>query len=154
MRMIRVAKGPTVIIAIAALSLGVLAAGCGGDDETTSSSTTTTTTTGAGNSALCSDLTKLQNQIASIDNIDPTNITVDQLNQKVSSVTSTADQIASDAREAGGVAAADIKSDVNKFTAEVKSASSQDVASALVTLGTALTSLQSSVSKSASDLGC
>ena len=131
----------------------LIAAGCGGDDETT---TTATTTAGGGGSseALCSDLTKLQNQISSIDNIDPTNITVDQLNQKVTSVTSTADQIAADASEAGGVAAADIKDDVSKFKAEVKSASTQDAASALVTLGTALTSLQSSVSKSASDLGC
>jgi hypothetical protein len=131
----------------------LIAAGCGGDDETT---TPETTTAGGGGSseALCSDLTKLQSQISSIDNIDPTNITVDQLNQKVSSLTSTADQIASNASEAGGVAAADIKSDVNKFLDQVKSASNQDVASALVTIGTALDSLQSSVSKSASDLGC
>jgi hypothetical protein len=138
------------------LVCALIAAGCGGNDETTTSAETNTTTTAGGGSseALCSDLTKLQSQIASIDNIDPTNITVDQLNQKVSSVTSTADQIAADASEAGGVAAADIKSDVNEFLDQAKSASNQDVASALVTLGTALDSLQSSVSQSASDLGC
>jgi hypothetical protein len=165
--------GRRVVIAIAALSISAFAAGCGGYGNTTSSSTTTTTTTtedggggggttsttgGGGGTAtteaLCSDLDEMKQELNAITNLDPNNVTVQDINQHISKVASTADQLASSAKQAGGEISDKVQADVDQFVNQVKSTQSQNIIQALAAVGPAFASLQSSLNQSVGQLDC
>ena len=137
----------------AAVLIASLLAGCGGDDS--SDSGTTTATTGAsGDAAVCAAYAQVQADAKSIKQLDPANVTATQVKQKLGSLKTSVQVLGSAASETKGQAQSDVKSAVNSFESQLNSAEGQPVSQQLVTLGTAISGLQSSLSQTASDLKC
>ena len=85
----------------AAVLIASLLAGCGGDDS--SDSGTTTTTTGAsGSASFCAAYSQVQSDGESIKQLDPANVTVNQVKQEVASLKTSVQALGSAASETAG----------------------------------------------------
>ena len=142
---------PTIIVVLAAS----LIAGCGDDDSTTTTNAggTTTATTG-GSSAVCATFALVQSAGNDLKQIDPSQTTAAEVKEAVSNLGKSVQALGSAASDAGGQAKSDIESAVGSFQSELDSAEGQPIPQQLVTLGTALGQLQTSLSQPLSDLDC
>jgi hypothetical protein len=142
---------PIIIAALAAS----LIAGCGDDGGTTTTTAGgTTTTTAGGSSAVCATFALVQSAGNDLKQIDPSQTTPAEVKKAVSNLGKSAQALGSAASEAGGQAKSDVEPAVRTFQSELDSAEGQPISQQLITLGTALGQLKTSLSQTLSDFDC
>jgi uncharacterized protein YoxC len=137
---------PTII---ATFGLALLA-GCGGDDDSNSGSATTTTQT---SSPVCAAYAQVQSTGNDLKQLDPS-ASASEVKQAVAKLAASVQALSSAASQEAGQTQADIKSAVKGFQSKLNSAKGQPLSEQLVTLGTALGALESSLGQTTSQLGC
>jgi hypothetical protein len=135
---------------VTALLITSLLTGCGGGNNTS----TTTTTAASGNSAVCASITKVKSAANAFKRLDPSTVSAAQLQKIFSNLSTSVTDLSSALSKAGPQAQADVKTGVDNFQSQLKSAQNQSLEQQLITLGTAIGQLQTSLSQATSQFKC
>jgi hypothetical protein len=141
--------GAITITATAAIALLVL--GCGGGG---SSTTTTSTTSTEASASLCAAYTQVKSAGSSLKQLSPGSTSAAQVEQAATQLNDRVEALSSAASQAGGQVESSVKAAVSSFQTKVYSAAGQPVSQQLVTVGTALNQLETSLSTTVSQLHC
>jgi hypothetical protein len=137
---------------VTALLIASLLTGCGGGTDT--SATTTTATAASGNSAVCASITKVKSAANAFKRLDPSTVSAAQLQKTFSNLSTGVTDLSSALSKAGPQAKAEVKTGVDSFKSQLKSAQNQSLEQQLITLGTAIGQLQTSLSQATSQFKC
>jgi len=136
-----------------AASIASLLVGCGGGGSSSSSTTAASSTTG-GATAVCADISKMQSAASDLKQLDASTASTADVKQAIFTLAANAQNLVADASQATGQAQADLKAATNKFKSQLKSAVDQPVSQQLVTLGTALSQFENSLSQTKAQFNC
>jgi uncharacterized protein YPO0396 len=139
-----------VPIIIAALAVSLIA-GCGGSSS--SNSTTASTATSAG-APVCTEISNVQSAVSDFKQLDASTASVKQVQKAIYTLGVSVKALSSAASQASGQAKSSLKSAASSFQSKLKSAVNQPVSQQLITIGTALGQLESSLSQTKTELDC
>lgn len=144
------------VLIVAAFAAMALATGCGDDDDggTTLTAASEGTTPADVDSEICSTLTTLQGEVEDVQQLSANDINAEVINNEVDKVTKTVDQLATEAKEATGEIKNQVSTAVGDFKSSIGDIPGQSVPQALITLGTALGTLEKSLKDVSSEAGC
>ena len=143
-----------LILIAAATAVMAIVAGCGDDDGDDAATTETTTTTADVDSEICSTLTQLQGEVQDVSQLSASDISAQVITNELDKVTNTVDTLATEAKEASGEIKNQVTSAVEEFKSSTGDIPGQSVPEALITLGTALGTLESDLKSVSSEVGC
>jgi hypothetical protein len=143
-------RSTLAIPVVTAILIASLLTGCGGGNNTS----TTTTTAASGNSAVCASITKVKSAANAFKRLDPSTVSAAQLQKTFSNLSTSVTDLSSALSKAGPQAQADVKTGVDNFKSQLKSAQNQSLEQQLITLGTAIGQLQTSLSQATSQFKC
>jgi hypothetical protein len=138
----------------AMFAAAALVAGCGDDDDTGTTITAQEPTTADVDAEICSTLTQLQSEVEEVNSLSSSDINAQVISNEVDQVTKTVDRLASEAKEASSEIKDQVTSAVETFKSDIGDIPEQSVPQALITLGTALGTLEKSIKDVSSEAGC
>ena len=135
------------VVALAgALVLGLAGCGSGASDGSTSIATTGTSQA-ASNAAFCSSLVNVQSALTDLKNVNPSDISLNELTQLASGLTTALSQLAAGAKDAVGVDSAALQSSFTQLTNDLRAipGSGQGLSAGLASAQKALAPVQAAL---------